>query len=79
MTMLLLKRCLFAGTIQRLNRFRHWRPYYDRFRSGTKNKLLYRYCIQCLWEGCGDAVLTGGRYDNLLASFDALCQPSVLL
>ncbi len=22
-------------------------------------------------EGCGDAVLTGGRYDNLLASFDA--------
>ena len=39
-----------SGTIQRLNRFRHWRPYYDRFRSGTKNRLLYRYCIQCL---CG--------------------------
>ncbi|MFR5069022.1 MAG: ATP phosphoribosyltransferase regulatory subunit [Eubacteriales bacterium] len=46
--------------------------YYDRFRSPVQRTDYYTDIVFSAYvEGCGDAVLTGGRYDNLLASFDA--------
>ncbi|MFQ9439788.1 MAG: ATP phosphoribosyltransferase regulatory subunit [Acutalibacteraceae bacterium] len=71
LTVLLLKRCLIAGTIQRLNRFRHCDHIMIDLGLVQRTDYYTDIVFSAYVEGCGDAVLTGGRYDNLLASFDA--------